>query len=63
MFEVESSAHIVSSGADCEMLIMTGKNEYLELMGSIDDYENINFDFLNSGEVRNIELPPMFRTP
>lgn len=61
MFEVEKNIHMLGSGTDCEIFIMTGQNEYLELVGSVDDYDNMDFDWLGSINVRDTSLPPMFR--
>ncbi len=60
MFEVETSIRLICSKEDCEVLIMTGENEYFELTGSTDDYGSMNFDWLDFGKVRNVALPPMF---
>ena len=59
MFEVETSTRIICCEKDCEVLIMTGENEYHEVSGSIGDYDGMDFDWLNLGKVRSVELPPM----
>lgn len=59
MFEVETSTRMICSEKNCEVLIMTGENEYLELMGSTDDYEDLNFDWFNPSKAHKSTLPPM----
>ncbi len=58
MFEVETSTRNICLDKNCEVLIMTGNNEYIELTGLTDDYGGMEFDWANMCNQKKVALPP-----